>query len=90
MKIHDAMRSLLAPGEPGHLIRRQRLTQYQAQPAGTSVPAFTPLLSDAELADILIVTVEWVRSHADEIPGLERLGMYYRFRRNATGLHRDQ
>ena len=26
------------------------------------------------------MTVEWVRSHASEIPGFERLGSYYRFR----------
>lgn len=26
------------------------------------------------------MTVEWVRSHVNEIPGFERLGSYYRFR----------
>lgn len=57
------------------------MTQYQTQPAGTPVLAFTALLSDQEVADILIMTVEWARSHASEIPGLERLGMYYRFHR---------
>lgn len=57
------------------------MTQYQTQPAETPVLAFTSLLSDREIADILIMTVEWVRSHATEIPGLERLGMYYRFHR---------
>ena len=57
------------------------MTQYQTQPAKTPVLAFTALLSDQEVADILIMTVEWVRSHAGEIPGLERLGMYYRFHR---------
>jgi hypothetical protein len=57
------------------------LTQYQTRPAETPVLAFTALLSDQEVADILIMTVEWVRSHASEIPGLERLGMYYRFHR---------
>jgi len=29
----------------------------------------------------LVMTVEWVRTHAAEIPGLERLGMYYRYHR---------
>jgi predicted DNA-binding transcriptional regulator AlpA len=58
---------------------RPPLTQYQLQPAETPVLAFTALLSDQEVADILIMTVEWVRSRASEIPGLERLGMYYRF-----------
>jgi hypothetical protein len=57
------------------------LLQQQSQPAETPVSAFTSLLSDGELAEILVMTVEWVRSHADEIPGLERLGMYYRFHR---------
>jgi predicted DNA-binding transcriptional regulator AlpA len=57
------------------------LLQQQSQPAETSVLAFTSLLSDEELADILVMTVEWVRSHAGEIPGLERLGVYYRFHR---------
>jgi hypothetical protein len=42
--------------------------------------ALTPLLSDDELADILVMTLEWVRSHASEIPGFERLGSLYRFR----------
>ncbi len=56
------------------------MTQYQAQLAETSVPAFPPLLSDRELADVLVMTLPWVRSHANEIPGFERLGAYYRFR----------
>ena len=37
------------------------------------------LLSDEELATILGVKTDWVRSHAAEIPGLQRLGSYYRF-----------
>lgn len=41
------------------------------------------MLSDAELAHILAVTVPWVRAHASEIPGFERLGQYFRFRSNA-------
>jgi len=43
-------------------------------------PTYAPsLLSDEEVADILTVTTEWVRSHANAIPGLQHLGMYYRF-----------
>ncbi len=57
------------------------MMQPSAHPTKTVVLAFIPLLSDQEIADILIMTVEWVRSHATEIPGLERLGMYYRFHR---------
>ena len=40
-----------------------------------------PLLSDYELAEILGVKLDWVRSHAEDIPGLNRLGNYYRFHR---------
>ena len=29
------------------------------------------------------MTVDWVRTHFDEIPGHKRLGMYYRFHRRA-------
>jgi hypothetical protein len=54
------------------------LTQHQAQPVETPVLAFTPILSDQEVADILIMNVEWVRAHFSEIPGHERFGMYYR------------
>lgn len=57
------------------------MTQYQAQPAETPLSAFTPLLSDDELAAILVMTIEWIRAHSSELPGLERLGMYYRFHR---------
>jgi predicted DNA-binding transcriptional regulator AlpA len=55
------------------------LTQLENQLADTTVPAFTPLLSDKEVADILVMTIAWVRSHADEIPGFMRLGSYFRF-----------
>jgi hypothetical protein len=41
--------------------------------------AFPPLLSDSELADILITTTDWVRSHSREIPGFRKLGSYFRF-----------
>ena len=60
------------------------MTQPHAQPIKTPVLAFPPLLSDEELADTLVVTIEWVRSHAGEIPGFERLGSYFRFRSKAV------
>jgi hypothetical protein len=44
-------------------------------------PDLQTLLSDEEVATILALTLDWVRSHADEIPGFKRLGAYYRFRR---------
>ena len=55
------------------------MTQLENQLAETPVLAFTPLLSDKDLADILVMTIAWVRSHAGEIPGFKRLGSYFRF-----------
>lgn len=55
------------------------MTQLENQLAATPVPAFTPLLSDKDVADILVMTVAWVRWHAGEIPGFRRLGSYFRF-----------
>jgi hypothetical protein len=52
------------------------LTQLEFQLAETTVPAFTPLLSDSDVANILVVTIAWVRSHAAEIPGFKRLGSW--------------
>jgi predicted DNA-binding transcriptional regulator AlpA len=39
-----------------------------------------PVLSDDQLAVLLNVTREWVRSHKGEIPGFFELGVYIRFR----------
>ena len=58
--------------------------QPQTQPAETPVLAFPALLSDTELADILVMTRPWVRAHSHEIPGFERLGSYFRFRSHAV------
>jgi hypothetical protein len=44
--------------------------------AGSLTPAFEALLTDEEVAAILVVAIDWVRAHAEEIPGLQRLGMY--------------
>jgi len=46
-------------------------------------PNSPDMLSDYELADILIMTVGWVRAHSNELPGFERLGSYFRFRSKA-------
>lgn len=51
----------------------------QPQPSGCSAQFANALFSDEEVAAILTVTIDWVRSHANEIPGLQRLGSYYRF-----------
>ena len=45
---------------------------------------FPSFLSDKELATLLGTTIEWVRAHAEEIPGFTRLGSYYRFRQIAV------
>jgi predicted DNA-binding transcriptional regulator AlpA len=55
------------------------LTQFEHQLAETTVLAFTPLLSDRDVADILVMTIAWVRSHSSEIPGSKKLGSYFRF-----------
>lgn len=55
------------------------MPQLQNQPAETPVPVPSSLLSDKELAKILVMTIAWVRAHASEIPGLKRLGSYFRF-----------
>jgi predicted DNA-binding transcriptional regulator AlpA len=56
------------------------LTRSENQLAETAALAFAPLLSDKDLADILVMTTPWVHSHAVEIPGFIRLGSYFRFR----------
>jgi hypothetical protein len=42
---------------------------------------FVSLLTDNEVAEVLVVGIDWVRTHAEEIPGFRTLGMYYRFHR---------
>lgn len=60
------------------------MTQCITQSAELSISAFPSFLSGKEVADLLLMTVDWVRAHASEIPGLERLGSYYRFRSTAV------
>jgi predicted DNA-binding transcriptional regulator AlpA len=43
-----------------------------------------PLLSDNDLAKILVTSTDWVRTHALEIPGFKRLNSYFRFSRQAV------
>ena len=47
-----------------------------------TIPGYQPLLSDEEVATILAMTLDWVRSHANDIPGFRRLGDYFRFHRD--------
>jgi hypothetical protein len=58
------------------------LSQFQALLPEVQAEDCAPLLMDIELADMLVMTVAWVRAHAIEIPGFQRLGSYYRFRSN--------
>ena len=55
------------------------MTPSENELTETPIPAFPPLLSDKDLAEILAITTAWVRSHALEIPGFKRLGSYFRF-----------
>ena len=48
-----------------------------------SAVSFEPLMTDLDIADALAVGKEWVRSHAEDLPGFRPLGMYYRFHRAA-------
>lgn len=64
-------------------MRRRFLTHSQVPLAESAATTFQPFFSDKELADVLVMTVSWVRSHASEIPGFARLGSYYRFRSSA-------
>jgi hypothetical protein len=60
-------------------------TQLEKQRAETPVLAQAALLlTDDDLAGILRMTNDWVRSHAKEIPGFTRLGSYFRFARVAV------
>ncbi len=52
----------------------------QPPPSGQE-GSFDALLTDDEAAEVLAVGTDWVRSHAEEIPGFRPLGMYYRFHR---------
>lgn len=52
----------------------------QSPPPGEE-GGFDSLLTDDEAAEALAVGTDWVRSHAEEIPGFCPLGMYYRFHR---------
>ena len=60
------------------------MSQQQTNHGKTSIPPFPSLLSDKDLADILVMTIDWVRSHAREIPGFKHLGSYFRFSRQAV------
>jgi hypothetical protein len=55
--------------------------QFDPSPAQPSAQVVAHLLSDDELAHILGMTTDWVRSHAGEIPGFKRFGSYFRFSR---------
>lgn len=40
----------------------------------------SPLLKPEQVAEILRVNTSWIYAHADQIPGLMRLGYYIRFK----------
>ena len=60
------------------------MPQDQSNRAEMPISALPSLLSDKDLADILVMTIDWVRSHACEIPGFKRLGSYFRFSSRAV------
>lgn len=75
----EGVASVPVTGLTRHLALRNTLKQSENQFAETPALVFTPLLSDNDLANILVMTTAWVRSHAGEIPGFKRLGSYFRF-----------
>ncbi len=56
------------------------MVPHHPQLSDNPLPDLQPFLSDFQVADILAMTLDWVRSHAREIPGFVRLGSYFRFR----------
>jgi hypothetical protein len=54
------------------------------QIASSNHQPLTPFLSDKDLASILRMKLPWVRSHAQEIPGLVRFDAMYRFTRRSV------
>ena len=60
------------------------LRHLEHRSAETQSLGFPPLLTDDDLARILVMTTDWVRSHAHEIPGFHRFGRYFRFHRLAV------
>ncbi len=64
---------------------RKDLQYLEDSPTAAFSLGAEPLLTDREMASILGVATEWVRSHAMDIPGFERLGMYYRFHPTLVG-----
>jgi len=58
--------------------------QFDYSTAQSLAQVASLLLSDNDLADILGVTTDWVRSHAGEIPGFKRFGSYFRFSREVV------
>ncbi|HEV2132632.1 MAG TPA: hypothetical protein VGR47_00070 [Terracidiphilus sp.] len=60
------------------------LEQLGVHSAEAPAAADPLLLSDEDLAGILLLTIDWVRSHAKELPGFKRLGSYFRFSRRAV------
>jgi hypothetical protein len=64
--------------------RRKMSTQVGNISAETLATTAPLLLSDDELASILLMTTDWMRTHAEEIPGFKRLGSYFRFCREVV------
>jgi len=58
--------------------------QFEYSTAQSLAQVASLLLSDNDLADILGVTTDWVRSHAGEIPGFKKFGSYFRFSREVV------
>ena len=68
-----------SPSEPGVMTPDQEAASLNVHLAtlrrkGTVLLAFLPLLLGDDLAGILDITISWIRFHAREIRGFQRLG----------------
>lgn len=66
---------------PASTYREETLTQTHSDAAPFAMPLQEPVLTKAELAGLLRVSVTWVTAHSNEIPGVFRIGSMLRFRR---------
>jgi predicted DNA-binding transcriptional regulator AlpA len=64
---------------PG-MFRLGRYLRFRRAAIEEWLGSFAPVLKPEETAMLLRVPTSWVYSHADEIPGVLRLGYYVRFR----------
>lgn len=66
---------------PG-MFRLGRYLRFRRAPIMEWLGSLAPVLLPDEAAMVFRIPASWIYSHADEIPGVLRLGYYVRFRRS--------